>query len=125
MNMAVQPSGFEWKISILITFSFCSSPWKFLKSHFPEFIDEFIKEAFSCLKENLPAILSYLSLERKMVRGLGALRTLNRNWILAMDYTKTYLEQQMLMCGLEFSQGTPLPSPHPCGTMRKLIDITE
>ena len=50
-----------------------------LKSHVPEFMDEFIKEAFSALKENLAGFLSYLSLERKIVHGLGALQTLSRN----------------------------------------------
>ena len=42
-------------------------------------MDEFIKEAFSSLEENLVGILRYLSLERKIVHGLGALQTLSRN----------------------------------------------
>ena len=50
-----------------------------LKSHVPESMDGFIKAAFSSLKENLIGILSYLSLERKIVHGLGALQTLSRN----------------------------------------------
>lgn len=98
----------------------------FLKPCFPEFVDEPIKEAFFCLKENLPGILGSLSLEQKIFHGLGALQTLSRNWILTMNYTEICLDNKCTSVAWNFPRFLFFrPSPYPFGAMRKLTDFVQ